>query len=369
MSTDRMERGHTWRPELSEGLKIGPPRWNGTAMVTDVSCTNEERVITLGVVERLVLQSVDGTRDVGAIQARLADDELDLPLAKLYTLMNQFAVYGLLERPFATTSGVSRLDAGRGERPPSLSGTAVLNNSASSFSAVWFRAGWLGNITVFTLLCALGLVGVAGLLWGVPQAISELTTEVQWLGLVISVVVASAWQLVVTFAHESSHAALFHRYAERTPKLGVTRFGLIPLPNSQLPGLALISPGQKARVVIIGPAISAALSLVPLALFLATDDGSWAHQLASVSLVIETVVLALGLSFFPNTDATRVLEAWAGVDQIQRVAFRTLSGRYALPRALPISTRIWVRTYPILLVLSLLAWVLAAAWIVWSVLA
>lgn len=368
MNTDSIDTEHSWRPQLTDGLMIGPPRWTGSAMVTDVSGRNDERVIKLGVLERLALRTVDGSRDVEAIQAKLAQEDLELPLGKLYAMMNQFAVYGLLERPFATSSGVADLDAGRSERPSVRDDSTVLDSSAGGLAATWSRTGWLGNPAAFVLVCAVGLMGLTGLIWSVPQGWIEIATEPRWIGLALSVPIALAWHLVVTFAHESSHAALFHRFSARQPRLGVTRFGIVPLPNSQLSGLSLIATGQKARVIIIGPAVSSALSLAPVALLFVTESGSWAHQLAAVSVCLEALVIGLGVSFFPNTDATRVLETWAGVDQIQQVAFGTLVGRYSLPQALPKSTRFWVRIYPILLVLTILAWALAIAWAGWSVL-
>jgi len=97
----------------------------------------------------------------------------------------------------------------------------------------------------------------------------------------------------------------------------------------------------------------------PLALFATTPSGTFWHLVAAVALVVDALVVSLSLSFFPNTDGTRILEAISSVDQLQAVAFRTLFGTIRLPRALPAVTRTVVRVYPVLLVATVIAVLLA----------
>ncbi|GAA1452412.1 hypothetical protein GCM10009618_09930 [Nesterenkonia lacusekhoensis] len=358
-----------WTPRPTEDLVIGPARWTGTAMVTDVSQTGEERIITIGLIERMLLEAMDGERDVVALQEALAADDVEVPIQKLFQLLNKFAMYGIVERPFTTDQGLSHVDAGKKEAPSTLEDSAVARGSAGGLFTLWRHLGWLGHPAMFTVLMLLGVLGAMGLGLSVAAAWEELFTDPHWGLLAASAALAILWHTVVTLLHENAHAGTFHRHGGRRPFLGVTRFGIIPLPNSHLSGLSLLPRGKKAQIIAAGPAVSAALALVPVAVWQLSEPGSWLHQLAALSVCLETVVLALGLAFFPNTDGSRLLETWAGADQIQQVAFRTLSGKNPLPAALPTRTRVLVRVYPILLVLTLLAWVLAAVWATWLVLA
>lgn len=359
MTTDE-PHAMKWVPSPADDLVIGPLRWTGTAVVTDVSHAYAERIITLGLIERMLLDMMDGERDVHELRAALTSDSIDVSTERLFQILNKFALYGIVQRPFTSVRGAVASDVTEGGDRAVLEDSAATRRFGDGLLNAWQHLGWLSRPVPYIMLLVLGLLGAAGLAFSVPDALAESTTNPSWAGLGLCTVVAVCWHLCVTLLHENAHAGTFHRISGRRPQLGVIGFGVIPLPNSRLSGLLLLSSWRRAQIIAAGPAVSAALALVPVAVWQLSEQGTWLNQLAALSVCLEAAVLALGVSFFPNTDGSRLLEAWALVDQIQQVAFRTLTGKNPLPAALPTHTRLLVRVYPILLALTFVVWVLAA---------
>lgn len=351
-----------WTPRPAEDIAVGPPRWTGTAVVTDISHHGQERIITVGLIERMLLEAMDGERDVLALGEALAAEDVEVPEQKLFQILNKFAVYGIVERPFAADRGPAEVQKDGSQRPTTPRDSSVAKGSAGGLFTAWRHLGWMASTAAFTTIVLLGILGAAGLALSVPGALTEVTSNPHWGVLALCAAAAVCWHMIVTMLHENAHAGTFYRRSGRAPYLGVTRFGIIPLPNTHLSGLSLLPMGGKAQIIAVGPAVSAVLALIPVSVWQLSEPGSWLNQMAAISVCIEIIVLALGVSPFPNTDGTRLLETWSGVDQIQMVAFRTLTRKYRLPTALPLRTRVMVRIYPILLVLTLMGWVLAAVW-------
>ncbi|QTX04071.1 hypothetical protein [Agromyces archimandritae] len=341
--------GGEWRPAPAAGLRVGPARWDGARMVTDASCDGHERILTLGLRERMVLELVDGERSPGAIAAELAGQGTPLPPAALTQILNGFVMHGLLERPFAVeTAGVARADRDAATAP-------------ATRPEVWAGAARrrdpLGMLAAAPAMAVLGVAAAAGIaaaVFALPAAWAAVTSGAAGAWLVAAILAAVAWTGAVTWAHEAAHAAVFRRLSGRAARLSITMLGVVPMPNTQLAGLALLSPGRRARVVAAGPLVSLAAMLVPAAVF-AADPAGPAGLAAAAAVVLGAAVNWLSLSFFPNTDATRLLEVAGSVDQVQAVAFRALVRPSSIPRALPGAAKTVIRAYPFLLAASVLA--------------
>ena len=102
-----------WVPRLNPLLRVGPPRWNGTAIVTDIGIDGEERLIEIGLAERCVLDEVDGSRDVSTIASELSAKGMPVDTTRIVGVLNRFAYVGAVERPFSMKAGLAaRPDSG-----------------------------------------------------------------------------------------------------------------------------------------------------------------------------------------------------------------------------------------------------------------
>ncbi|WP_317232377.1 hypothetical protein [Clavibacter capsici] len=346
-----------WRPRLAAGAQVGPARWDGQQVLTDVSVAGQERILRVGLRERMVLDLVDGTRTVPEMGAEIARQGLPLPEQVVGATVNRLLAFGLVERPFAMSAPT--LDA--------IDRRAAVG--ADNLSEVWAVRGgsvrnpfgFLAATPVLVLLAAVGIVAVvvgwtsADSAWAAVLAAPPVT------GILPALAIAIAWSCGVTLLHEGAHVGTFRALSGRRARLSVTRLGVVPLMNTQLDGLALLSRGRRFRVVASGPVVSMALVSVPCVVLALASPGSFLEVAAATALLVDLLVVSLAVSFLPNTDGTRLLEVVASVDQLQAVAFRTLTGRYARPRGLPLVTRVVVVAYPFLLVAAVVSLLLAGA--------
>lgn len=351
-----------WHPRLVEGFQLGGARWNGEQMVSDASVAGQSRIMRIGLRERLILETIDGERTVAEIHAALTAQGLAAPGEVVVSSLNRFLAFGLVHRPFTVaTRSIEALDARAAVAAENLSEVwAVDANAKESTRALGVLASWPSFLV--TLLVGAAIIAVA--VTGVPAAVVTLAHTAQPVLLIPAAVIAIVWNFGVTLIHEGAHMGSFRALSGRIARLSVTRLGIVPLINTQLDGIGLLSPGQRLRVVASGPLVSVCALALPWAVYSLASEASFLQLAAATALVFDFAIVALALSFFPNTDGSRVLEAITSIEQIQAVAFRTISGRYRLPRGLPLITRAMVRIYPVLLAASVLAVLLAGVLVV-----
>lgn len=361
MTVEKIPTFSGWVPEHREGLRLGPPRWNGRMMITDVGLAGESRLVEIGLIERLVIDSVDGSRGVGQIVGRLAEQGLVVPEAQVVGILNKFAFFGFVERPFLTRSGVEEIDSRAAQGPAMRDDQLARGQRARGPLSLWRRMGWIGQAWISAPVYGLAAIALVLLVLTIPDALSTLRSAPA-AQLAFALALGCLWSLLVTLLHENSHAAVFNRLADSAPFLALTRFGIILMPNTHMPGFSLLEPRDKAKVIAIGPAVSLVNSLVPIAVFLTAGD-ELLRVVAAFCVCLDALIIFLGISPFPNTDATRLLEAVSGVDQIQAVAFRSLIRRYQVPASLPLRTRVAIRIYPVLLAAACLMWLAVVVWV------
>ncbi|MDO5049895.1 MAG: hypothetical protein Q4D87_08450 [Actinomycetaceae bacterium] len=350
----------SWVPSQEPQLELGPARWNGTTVVSDVSVEGAQRLIGIGLVERLVLEQVDGKQSVADIQQSLQEDGVALPESKIVTVLNKFAFFGIIQRPFAVAHGTRQVDAASLHGPTAREDQVTASKQQGGFLSLWKQMPRLGTKPVFTILAILAVVGVGALVVTVPYAFAVLkNAELPYIA--IGVVSAILWSTIVTITHENAHAAVFNAYSNREPYLALTRFGIILMPNTHMPGISLMQSKRKIAVIAAGPLTSLMLAIVPVAFFWASETQN-VQTIIATCVLLDAIIIGLGISFFPNTDATRILETASGVDQIQAVATRTLTRKYRLPSSLPKKTRVAVRAYPVLLLATIGIWLAVIGW-------
>lgn len=351
-----------WRPMLVEGFQLGSARWNGEQMVSDASVVGQSRIMRLGLRERLILESIDGRRTVSDIHAALTAQGLAAPPDVVVASLNRFLAFGLVQRPFTlATPSIEALDARADVAAENLSKVwAAGSREGGPSRARAALASWLAFVLALLAAGAVAIVAAGA----APAAVIALTHATRPLWLVFAVLIAILWNFGVTLAHEGAHMGVFRALSGRSARLSVTRLGIVPMINTQLDGVGLLSPGARVRVVATGPLVSICAVILPSTVFALAAEGSLLQLIGAVALTLDLAIAALALSFFPNTDGSRILEAIASIDQIQAVAFRTISGRYRLPRGLPLVTRAMVRAYPVLLAATVLAVLLAGVLVV-----
>lgn len=360
MTTEQIPTFAGWIPRKHAALRMGPPRWNGETMISDIGLHGTERLVEIGLIERFILTAVDGRRGIAEIAEFLAEQGIDLPEQRVMGVLNKFAFFGAVERPFTIGSGVQDIDRLAARGPSLREDQFARGPHARGLPALWRLMGWMAGGIAVAITCIVGLAALGLLIHTVPAAGAALAAAsgVQWL---VALPIALGWTLLVTFLHENSHAAVFHSSGGGTPFLALTRFGIILMPNTHMPGFSLLSTAAKVRVIAIGPAVSMICSLVPVAIF-AQFDQPLVRMIAAVCLCLDALVICLGISFFPNTDASRLLEVCVGVDQIQMVAFRALMRKSSVPASLPLRSKLAIRIYPVLLLATSAMWLAVVLW-------
>lgn len=355
MTHDMMPR---WAPTLDEDLLVGPPRWNGSTMVADLGLAPQHKILQVGLVEQLVLEQINGDRTPSEITEALNNDGLAITEQQVWGVINKLAVNGIISVPFMPSGP----NAGEPRAmPASADGVYVPKNF--KVLNLWRSCGWLGKLPVIALVLIAGLAGAGLLAWSVPGAL-EAATNLEFLPFVGFFALALVWDLVVMLMHETAHSGSFYGMSGRPARLAVARFGIIFLPNSQLPGVNLLPRWKKVLIILMGPGMALAFALIPVAVFHFCDPGTAWHSAAAVIILVETVIIGLGLTFLPNSDATRLVETITGVEDLHVTSFKAIGGSQKAPRSLATRSRLAIYGYPGLLLLSLLAWVVAIAWAV-----
>ncbi|MDO4253364.1 MAG: hypothetical protein Q4C74_09030 [Rothia sp. (in: high G+C Gram-positive bacteria)] len=349
-----------WVPKKQSQLELGPARWNGTAIISDLCVGGSERLISIGLVERLILERVDGKKSVGDIEQCLQADGLGLPNGKLFTTLNKFAFFGVIERPFTVKQGTRQVDAQSRQAPSARNNQVTSVSRQRGILALWKTLPWLASETAFTLLAIFGIASFVALSITVPSALLAIKSS-QFIYVAMGIFVAVSWLTLVTFTHENAHAAVFNAYSKREPYLALARFGILPMPNTHMPGISLMQPKHKVAVIAAGPLVSMLLATIPITLFWSIEIPEL-QTIAAICILIDVIIIGLSISFFPNTDATRILETISGVDQIQAVSFNILTRKYKLPSSLPGKTRVAVCAYPVLLLVAIGTWLAAVGW-------
>lgn len=357
-----MRATDSWRPVLVEGFQLGGARWNGEQMVSDASVAGQRRIVRVGLRERLILESIDGERTVAQLHAALTAQGLSVSSVVVVASLNRFLLFGLVQRPFTVAMpSIEDVDARADVAAENLSEVwAADAKPRASSRALGILASWPSFLVALLVAATVAAVAVAA----ASGAVVALTHADRPLWILPAVIIAIVWNFGVTLMHEGAHMGAFRALSGRSARLSVTRLGIVPMMNTQLDGVGLLSPGQRLRVVASGPLVSVCALVVPWAVYALAPEASLLQLVGAAALVLDLAIVALALSFFPNTDGSRILEAIASIDQIQAVAFRTMSGRYRLPRGLPLVTRAMVRIYPALLAATVLAVLLVGVLVV-----
>lgn len=357
--------GDHWIPRLSTNLVIGPNRWNGKQMVSDIAITGQERIIQIGLLERCILEAVDGHRSVADIYHYIGAQNLKISEEKITAVLNKFAFFGIVNRPFALRRGTQDED-NRAMLPPQVQSDQIpLSGHRFSLLTLWKHDELFNSKFGFPLILICGVGSILALVVLFPAVMSTLR-KATWLQWAIGVLIAICWNSLVTILHENSHASLFYRESSRIPFLALMKMGFLIMPNTHMPGFSLLRTGAKVRIAAIGPLTSLSLMFVPV-LFYYWQPDSWIGVISAISIGLGTIIILLSCSPLPNTDMTRLIEALIGVDQIQQVATYSMTGKYKVPGSLPLRTRIGIRIYPLLLLLTVVCWAAAVVWAIWLV--
>lgn len=214
----------SWVPSPIPQLELGPARWNGTTIVSDISAAGSQRLIGIGLIERLVLESIDGEKSVEQILEGLRADGLDLPEGKLHAILNKFAFFGVIKRPFTTGRGIGQVDSESARAPGVREDQVTTAKEQRGVLALWKNMTHLATPPMFTILTVCGIAALVALAVTVPRALETLKGA-EILFLALGVFVAILWSMIVTITHENAHAAVFNAYSSREPYLALTRLG------------------------------------------------------------------------------------------------------------------------------------------------
>ncbi|WP_123292372.1 hypothetical protein [Curtobacterium sp. PhB78] len=342
---------------MAKQIQIGPARWNGEHLVTDIALAGERRIVRVGIRERMVLDLIDGRRCASEITLVLERMGLSVTRSSTRDVINRLITFGFIERPFvASAESLTAMDARAHVAASNLRAVWASTIGTSRPMDRWTKSmiatpGLVIFLAVAVSMCVAAAVSVTAAIAAVQQL------QAGWV--VLAVIASILWSLGVTLMHEWFHASAFRVLGGRTGRVSITRLGVFPLLNTQLDGFGLLSRPDRLRVIVIGPLVSLSLLAVPLLTFALARHGSELEAIAGAVLLVDVLVLALGLSCLPNTDGIRILESFTLVDQLHSVAFRTLIRRNRLPTALPLLARVAVRSYPILPVATVVGLLLA----------
>ncbi|WP_341395547.1 hypothetical protein [Arthrobacter sp. G119Y2] len=333
-------------------------------MLTDASVQGQQRILRIGLRERMVLDLVNGSRTVSEISEELAGQGMPLPPQAVAGVLHKLMMFGMIDRPFTVAAAaVDVLDSRAHIGSTTRTGVwAPAANGFSRFAPTRWSIDALTTTPVLGIALALAVASAVVMVIAAPSVLLTVVHPQSAAWFVTAFLVAIVWNIGVTVVHEAAHVGTFRALAGRPAHLSITRFGIIPMLNTQLDGLGLLSRSRRARVVAVGPIVSLCLALVPLSLFFFAPEGSFLRYISGAAVLVDLIVIALAVSFFPNTDGTRFLEVLSSVDQLQSVAFLTLLRRRKLPRGLPRFTRILVRVYPVLLAGTVISFLLASVW-------
>jgi hypothetical protein len=346
-----------WRPTLKNDLSVGPNLWSGRTLISSVGVAHSDRLVELGLRERLIMEALDGERTLTEACNHVAEATAGaIAVDVCARTINTFLRYGLLEPPYAAQSD-SRLGWDSG------SDAGDTSPRAADYSLRIAPAEWVRRASRFvapkTTVVALALAGLAGLvlsIWFGPGLVADLTavhtTGVWWT--LLAVVIGAVWQVLVLVGHELAHALVFAKFSDRSPGFAIVRLNAyFYSPASRMVGFTLIVERWKRLLILAaGPALSAAATLVPLAVWISSTSVEL-RQTASVALGIAWLFIVLGLLPVPNTDGTRILATIADIGdlpaaaQARWTAKRTGQPTGGLPKSLPWVTRTVVRYYPV----------------------
>jgi len=346
-----------WRPTLKSDLSVGPNLWSGRTLISSVGVAHSDRLIELGLQERLIMEALDGQRTLTEACDHIAEATAGaIAVDVCARTINTFLRYGLLELPYAAQNG-SRLGWESGPDESETSPRAA-DYSLSTAPAEWVRRA-SRFVAPKTTVIALGLAGLAGLVltvWLGPDLVADLTavhiTGVWWT--LLAVVLGAVWQVLVLVGHELAHALVFAKFSDRSPGFAIVRLNAyFYSPASRMIGFTLIVEKWKRLLILgAGPALSAAATLVPVLVWIASNSVE-VRQAASVALAMAWLFIVLGLLPVPNTDGTRILATIADIGdlpaaaQAHWTAKRTGRPGGGLPKSLPRVTRIVSRHYPV----------------------
>lgn len=352
---------NTWIPSKCANLVVGPTRWSSIGVISDIGLKNSERILQIGIIERIILDRVDGKNSISDIRKKISESGIQISDERILKVLTKLAFFGAINRPFTIDEGLQDVDKQATQSPRALPDQITIQTSYRLLS-MWSQMSWLAHPVALLCLLFLGILSFISLLLSVPTALKTLT-NCTWPQIIAGITFSLLWLAFTTIMHENSHAAFFHAYTKREPYLALSRLGIFIMPNTHMPGSHLMSTKQRFKTLIAGPLTSMVLAAAPV-IFLLTTEIPLIKAIAATCIVLDSTLICLMFSPFPNTDGTRIIETIASVDQLHYVSYLFYSRRnhLRLPSGLPTPTRLVVQVTPALLLLAILFWSIIVIW-------
>lgn len=352
-----MSSADGWHPRAHVDRLAGSPLWTVERYTVSVARAKNAKVFELGVGEFLLLETLDGGHTIPEAVA-LIEEQTGSQLADTFVsrTINKFILNDLVERPFASELPSARNANEETSSPAADPNSTYLDNGAArtSWNKIWSVADdRIGRIFLVFLFVAGALSLPLGMFLGLPALGVLFRSLTSPMGLILALPIAVVWQVLVTAGHEFSHGVAFRNFSGLTPRIALTKIGLLTFPATHLDGFALI-PSKTARlaVVLAGPAFSSACALLPLAL-LRFSPVEFIVAQATVCWLVTSLVVVVGLIPFPNTDGCRALEVLTGTRSLPESSAKARASRGTLlPRSLSRMTRFVVRWYRLVIVIA-----------------
>jgi hypothetical protein len=340
-------------------------------MTAEISLTGQARTWNAGLLELLVLESIDGQRDIPAIAAEMSQRTgRGVDVATVGQVIGRLAVSGIVQRDLGLeTKSMREADAESDHGAQAVDGvTRIERGLLASLSEVMWSLGRRTSITAFTwtlIAVALGAVALLAANAGNYVAALQAVRHGRAVDGVIALVVCLAWQFLIIIAHEFAHGLAFSSVSTRKPVLALTKVGRRTLPNTQLDGLWLIRPVfRRLAVIAAGPATSIASALVPLGVLMATPPGSLPANWAAFALSLEILMAFLNLGPFRYSDGTRLIESWVACRNLPTLAVARIVAKHRPPAGVPRRARRAIVAYlPISGLCSLAILAAATLWL------
>lgn len=347
------------------GLKIGPMRWDGDRLVTEVAKGSNGRIYDLDPEEARVLRALSAPGDMAAVRRRLGYDvSMDLVEAEAEEVIDDLLLCGLIEEPAGSSAMVQEHDDAHPLGPRSFldEEPASIAQILDSLAEGMWRMASLTPLWI-TAVVAVGVgaffVPVATIAqWDQLVAVARGAMAQPPLMIMMVVVGVVAWHLLSRIGHEFSHGAAFVRLTGgRRPILVHKSPDTWIRPVVILDGLGLLAPPWRpVAVVLAGPLFTLAAVCVPLTAALHGPGllSAW----GALAVLVELTTVILCLIPFPNTDGTHVLEVLSATSHLPVAAVQAWRG-VPLAEELPLVTRLAVRYYAVFLMVAL---VIALVW-------
>ncbi|MDR1634085.1 MAG: hypothetical protein LBS27_04020 [Bifidobacteriaceae bacterium] len=340
-------------------------------MTAEIALAGEARTWNAGLLELLVLESIDGERDIPAIAAHVSERTgRAVETGMVGQVVGRLAVNGIVQRDLGVeTESMRQADARSDEAAKAMDGVERIDQGlfGTLSSAMWKLGRRLPTVGIASVAAGAALAAVALFAVNADVYLAALRAvrHGRAADAVIALVACLAWQLLVIVAHEFAHGLTFSSINIRRPVLALTKVGRRTLPNTQLDGLWLVpSTARRLAVVAVGPLISISSAIVPAAVLVVTAPSSLLADWAVFALSMEILMAVLNLGPFRYSDGTRLIESWARCRNLPALAVARVVAKQPLRAGVPRRARRAIAAYlPASGLSSLLLLAAAALWV------